>query len=128
MWEKSECKKIGSLVLGTGTQTTTSEKEGEKPKSKKSKAWNIDVDKRPRFIEDRVEAQRLINNVEHIEYETMFMKGHGELALIEEQIETGKALETKLKKKAVKEHKEFAVNTEGNPERTDEQILKDMDL
>lgn len=52
----TECKMIGSLVLGT------------------EKNWLIKIDKRLQNDNDRVEAENILDEVGQIDYDKMFMK------------------------------------------------------
>jgi len=54
MWNKETCARVGSLVLGTGTKINGQQTEAERKKL--AKIWQIKVDKKSRFIQDRSEA------------------------------------------------------------------------
>ena len=73
MWDKEDCSRKGSLVLGTGTSINSQQTGGEK--TKLGKIWDIKVDKKPRHLQDRLEAQQLIEECERIDYQAMFNKG-----------------------------------------------------
>lgn len=47
----------------------------DKEKAQLAKNWQIHIDKKPRFIQEREEAQEQIIACKKIDYDTMFNKG-----------------------------------------------------
>jgi len=90
MWNKDTYKQVGSLVLGTGASQQSEQTEAERRKY--SKIWQIKIDKQPRFVRDRLEAEEMLGIAQEMEYETMFLKGTKEKEAYEaqkKQIEDG---------------------------------------
>jgi hypothetical protein len=106
MWNKTTCKQVGSLVLGTGSSSSQEQSQAEKIKY--SNIWKIKIDKNPRFTRDRNEAKAMLAIAEEMKYETMFLKGN----------KTADSLESPSKK-PMEEIKEIDV-----PDKTDEEILQ----
>lgn len=122
MWNKTTCKQVGSLVLGTGSSSSQEQSQAEKMKY--SNIWKIKIDKTPRFNKDRDEATEMLEKAEEMKYETMFLKGPKEKQAYEEQ----KALEEAQQKdpKSAPKKRELPKQEIEIPDKTDEEILQDI--
>lgn len=65
-------KRVGSLLLGTGHAQQSEQTEAERRRY--ANAWKIKIDKLPKLIEKRVNAEEILEQTQTMDYETMFLK------------------------------------------------------
>ena len=95
MWDRKTCiiekedrivrtnKRVGSLLLGTGHAQQSEQTEAERRRY--ANAWKIKIDKMPKLIEKRVNAEEVLDQTLTMDYETMFLKASQQREALESQ-------------------------------------------
>ena len=58
----------------------------EVEKRKYKRTWQIEIDKNPRHVRDRIEAEEMLEVAEALDYDTMFMKSAKEIEAYKEKM------------------------------------------
>lgn len=125
MWRKEDCSKCGSLVLGTGLAMSQSAEQTAAEKRKYSKIWQIRINKEERRLEDRKEAEMMLQEAQAMNYETMFLKGSKDQAQDSKRGAKEGQVEKKAKDKSKKDKNKKNFDDELEPPNvSDHQILQ----